>query len=42
MLHLEVMLSPRVNGGLLGLLSGTQNEVCDLCEKLAWDTYEFE
>jgi len=29
-------------GGILGLLSRTQYEVCDFFEKLARDTYIFE
>ena len=29
-------------GGLLGLLSKTQDEVWNFFEKLAWDTYQFE
>jgi len=29
-------------GGVLGLLSKTQDEVWDFFEKLAWDTYAFE
>lgn len=29
-------------GGVLGLLSKTQDEVWNFFEKLAWDTYEFE
>jgi len=29
-------------GGLLGLLSRTQDEVLDLFKKLASDTYEFQ
>jgi len=29
-------------GGLLGLLSKIQHEVCDFFEKLAWETYTFE
>ena len=30
------------SGGLIELLSKTQNEVWDFFEKLAWDTYTFE
>jgi len=30
------------SGGVLGLLSRTQDEVCDFFEKLAWGTYAFE
>ena len=29
-------------GGLIQLLSKTQNEVCDFFETLAWDAYAFE
>jgi len=30
------------SGGLLGLLTRSQDEVWDFFERLAWDTYEFE
>ena len=30
------------HGGVLGLLSKTQDEACDFFEKLAWNTYVFE
>ena len=36
--HVESMCQ----GGLIGLLSKTQEEVWDFFEYLAWDTYEFE
>ena len=36
--HVESMCP----GGLLGLLSKTQDEVWTFFNKLAWDTYEFE
>lgn len=36
--HVESMCS----GGLLGLLTRTQDEVCDFFENLTWDNYEFE
>ena len=33
---------PMCLGGLVGLLSKTQDEVWNFFEKLVWDTYEFE